>query len=110
MDEVDFSDLLTDKYNLTAPFATQKKSEKLVGIGKKFFEQRDYKNALLNFEKAVGFERGVFKADILFYKGVTLLNLRKTSEAMKTFQDAVLINPNIRSRIDDLFRRGPAKM
>lgn len=108
IDEVDFSDMLIDKYNLTPPFATQSKADKFAKLARKYFEQKDFKNALANFEKAAEFERGVFKADMLFYKGVTLLNLGRHQDATETFKEAEVINPQIRARINELFRRGQA--
>jgi hypothetical protein len=109
LDEVDFSDMLIDKYNLFPPFATQSKADKLAKLARKLFEQQDFENALLNFEKAADLEKGVFKADMLFYKGVTLLNLGRNSDAMQTFKEAEIIKPQIRERVNELFKRGPVR-
>jgi len=105
MDEVDFSDYVSEKYNLFAQFSTQDKAHKFYFEGRKAFDQKDFEKAKSFFDKTVQNSKNKQKAEALFYKGLTLLNLRDVPNASIAFQEAVNIDPGIKQKIDLIVQR-----
>jgi hypothetical protein len=91
-DEVDFIDYVKDKYDLIAAFATQDRIQKYIIDGKSAFDKKDFLKAKDTFDKGLAEATGKKKAELLFYKGICLLNLRDIPNAMQVFQQAINID------------------
>lgn len=109
MDEVDFIDLVKEQYQLRAVFSTQDRAIKFIGEGRQAFAQNDFAKAKLCFDKAAECTKGKQKAEVLFFKGVTFLNLKDMPNALLVFQEAVLLDPSIQKRIAQLFFHNKTK-
>lgn len=68
------------------------KSQELFDIGIEQFEYREYKEALITFDKALDADPENFEA--LYYKGNCHMNMGKFIVAIEEFTKAIQINPN----------------
>lgn len=109
MDEVDFSDLVKERYQLHAPMLTQDRLQKFTNEGRRAFQQKDFRKASEYFDKAIQSAQGKQKAEVLFFKGVALLNLNDHPKAIAVFQEAISIEPAIQQKINELFSKGSTK-
>jgi hypothetical protein len=98
-DEVDFIDYVKEKYNLLAVFATQDRMEKFLYDAKTSFDKQDFRKSAETFDKAFNEATGKKKAEILFYKGICLLNLKEMTSAMQTFQQSINIDSSFQQKI-----------
>jgi hypothetical protein len=98
-DEVDFIDYVKEKFNLIAAFGTQDRIKKYLNDAKVAFDNKDFYKAKDTFDKALNEATGKKKAEILFYKGICLLNLRNMTSAMQTFQQAIDLDSSYQQKV-----------
>jgi tetratricopeptide (TPR) repeat protein len=98
-DEVDFIDYVKEKYGITAAFATQDRIQKFIIDAKTAFDKKEYLKAKDIFDKAVKEATGNMKAELLYYKGICLLNLRDNKNAINTFKQAIDIDSSFQQRV-----------
>ena len=103
LDEVDFVDLAKERYNLYPPMLTQDLVHKFVTKGKQAFATKDFNQANELFDKAIETAKDKQKAEVLFYKGVTLLNLRENAKALDVFREAIKLDPAIEAKVKLVF-------
>lgn len=103
MDEVDFCDMAAERYGVMPAFTTVDRVHKFRAEGLQAFSAQDWEKAKQLFDKGILTAKDKQRADLLFCKGVTLLNMRMESEAMVTFQEAVSLDPAVRDRVNQVF-------
>lgn len=103
MDEVDFCELAAERYQVSPAFTTMDRVEKFKSEGLQAFSYQDWEKAKQLFEKGLITAQDKQRADLLFCKGVTLLNMRLQTEAIMVFKEAVLIDPTIQQKIHQVF-------
>jgi tetratricopeptide (TPR) repeat protein len=99
LDEVEFIDCVKEYYNLVAAFATEDRVHKFITDAKKATDKEDYFNAIGLLEKALESAEGNKKAEVLFYKGICLFNIRQEQAASRDFIEAVKIDPLYQQRV-----------
>lgn len=98
-DEVDFSDEIQDKYNITSSFSTQDRVQKYFTKASNLFHQKNYRQSEIYFDKGFNAANGAEKAKFLFNKGLLLLSLKDKTPAMKAFSETVKIDPTYTTKI-----------
>jgi len=98
-DEVDFIEYVKKAYDLSAAFGSQDKIQKYISDGKIAFGKKDFTVAKNNFDRALNEAKGQKQAEILFYIGICLLNLRDQHSAIQTFQRAINIDNSYQQKI-----------
>ena len=98
-DEVDFSDEIQGKYNITSSFSTQDRIQKYFTKASNLFHQKNYRQSEIYFDKGFNAAKGAEKAKFLFSKGLLLLNLADKKPAMKAFSETIKIDPTYTTRI-----------
>lgn len=103
LDEVDFCDLADERYQVRPAFTTVDRVGKFRAEGLQAFSVQDWEKAKERFDKGLVSAKDKQRADLLFCKGVTLLNLQQKNEAMRLFQEAVSLDPFIQYKINQVF-------
>jgi tetratricopeptide (TPR) repeat protein len=103
LDEVDFVDFVKERYAVYPPILTQDRVHKFVNEGKQAFTNKNYKQANMLFDKAIENAKDKQKAEVLFLKGITLINLKENEKALVIFREAIKLDPMIETRIKMAF-------
>jgi hypothetical protein len=102
-DEIDFVDNVLSKFQIPVKILTQDRESKYFNQGDESFKKRDYLKAASSFLKGLNAAKGEKKAVFLYHLGLTQWNMNDRSAAIMSFNEAIRINPAIRSRIDASF-------
>lgn len=74
---------------------TNKNEKDLLSIGKSYFENKDYQNAIKTFSKATKLKPD--NIDNWFWLGQSHLRIMQYKQAIKSFKKAFELNPNNKS-------------
>jgi hypothetical protein len=99
LDEVDFIDLLKEKYNIDAAFGTQDRLQKYIVDGLANFQEGNFAEAKKTFEKGLPIATGKIKADLCLFLGTTHLNLRNPAAAIRIFQQAINTDGSYQTKV-----------
>jgi len=105
IDELDFLEYAKTNYDLTPILISQNKEKKYFELAHKYFNERNYPEALRCINVALESSVGRNKAECYFRKAVTLLNLNRGQEAMNTFQKAINLDTSYQKKAFMVFNK-----
>lgn len=101
-DEVDFIDFILEKYNMSAVFTTQDRSQKFFNDAKNEFNKREFNKAKDLLDKALSEVIDEKKGALLLYKGICFLNLGDIQTAKRLFQEAVDKDKTLENKVPQI--------
>lgn len=99
MDEVDFFEFITTRYDLKPIFSTQDKGQKYYIDAVNFSKKGNWFKTYENAEKSLEDAKDKLRCEALFLKGVSLIMLNENLNAAKVFNDLIKIDPSYIERI-----------
>ncbi|HEY8958626.1 hypothetical protein [Chitinophaga sp.] len=103
-DEIDFIDNVLSKYQIPVQVLTQDRVRKYLSEGKKYFDAKKNRKSSELFGQSLIHATGKEKAVSLFYLGLAQLNMNNRNMTMFCFNEAVKIDPAIKTSITIAFQ------
>lgn len=105
VDEIEFSEYTKEKFGISPHAVTYSPQRSHFERGNRAFKEKDYHKAIEHYDIGLNDEDPALKPNLFYNKGLALYNLRKPSEAILCFTEAMKLDKRFESLVQQVLYR-----